>query len=133
MESSTANLCVFETSGRISLASEIIVKANKILACQTAPNKGVIITNSGFRVEGGNVRIEHCEIMNGDEAFGRAYEFRRGLTISSASGGQPVDNVIVQNSAIAWGIDENMSSGAASGVATSNLTYYRNFIFDALL
>jgi hypothetical protein len=56
--------CVFEVSGRIKLASDLIVAApDLIVVGQTAPSPGIMVTNGGFTIQTHDVRIEHLAIL----------------------------------------------------------------------
>jgi len=132
LESPNSNLCVFEISGRIALLKDIRVKANKILACQTAPASGAMITNGGLFIEGSNVRVEHCELRAGDEEVGTNFDQRRSVTVYAQSGGNIVENVLIKNNSMSWSIDQQVSTGQAASSITRNVTFLRNFIYEGL-
>jgi hypothetical protein len=98
-------VCVFETSGRIRLASDIFVdKPDLIVVGQTAPSPGILITNAGFNVISSNVRIEHLAIRSGDESFGMTPKVRRSVSIR----GSGASNVRLSNLSMSWGVDSNV-------------------------
>jgi hypothetical protein len=98
-------VCVFETSGRIKLASDIVVdKPDLIIVGQTAPSPGILITNGGFTVLSNNVRIEHLAIRSGDESSGTAPKYRRSISIR----GTGASNVRLSNLSMSWGVDSNV-------------------------
>lgn len=129
LESASDLLCVFEISGRIQLANDIDVQANKILACQTAPGDGVLITNGGLFIEGSNVLVEHCEIRPGDEASGTSFDQRRALTVYAQSN-TTVENVIVRNNSFSWSVDQLISTGESTTNATLQNILFQDNIFS---
>lgn len=107
-------VCVFEVSGRIALASDLVVsEPDLIVAGQTAPSPGIMITNGGFTIQINRVRLEHLVIRPGDDASGTAPSQRRALTIS----GGPADDIQLKNLSLSWGVDSNVTlSGAVDRV-----------------
>jgi hypothetical protein len=111
-------VCVFEISGRIKLASDLIVSApDLIVAGQTAPAPGVLITNGGFTIQAADVRLDHLTIRPGDESTGTRPAVRRAITLQ----GLLAKNVRLNNLSLSWGVDSNMTSvGAVSDVTVRN-------------
>lgn len=131
LESANANLCVFEVSGRLTLANDINVEAKKILSGQSAPGEGVLITNGGLFVEGSNVLIEHTEIRPGDEASGTSMDQRRSLTVY-APNGETVEDVTIRNNSFSWAVDQNTSTGEGTGSTLRNILFQNNLIYEGL-
>jgi hypothetical protein len=99
-------VCVFETSGRIKLASDLTVtQPDLIVVGQTAPNPGILLSNGGFSIQTNNVRIEHLAIRAGDEATGTKPEVRRDITVQ----GLQAYNVRLRNLSLSWGVDSNVT------------------------
>lgn len=99
-------VCVFEVSGRLKLSSDLVVsEPDLIVAGQTAPSPGVMITNGGFTIQTGRVRIEHLVIRPGDDTFGTTPAQRRAITVSSGV----ADDILLKNLSISWGVDSNVT------------------------
>jgi hypothetical protein len=111
-------VCVFEISGRIRLASDLIVSApDLIVAGQTAPAPGILITNGGFTIQAPDVRLDHLAIRPGDESSGTRPSARRAITIQSLL----AKNIRLNNLSLSWGIDGNMTTtGPVSDVTVRN-------------
>ena len=100
-------MCVFEVSGRIALASDLVVtEPDLIVAGQTAPSPGVMVTNGGFTIQSPRVRIEHVVIRPGDEAYGTLPAQRRAITLAGGS----ADDVVLKNLSMTWGVDSNITT-----------------------
>lgn len=101
---------MFEVSGRLKLASDLIVtEPDLIVAGQTAPSPGVMITNGGFNIQVNRVRIEHLVIRPGDEASGTSPSQRRAITVS----GGLADDIRLKNLSLSWGVDSNVTTSGA--------------------
>lgn len=100
-------VCVFEVSGRISLASNLIVEQpHLIVAGQTAPSPGILLTNAGLAVKSHHVRIEHLSVRSGDDISGPAPESRRSVSVRGSS----AHDVVLRNLSISWAVDENVQT-----------------------
>jgi hypothetical protein len=100
-------VCVFEVSGRIALASDLVVtEPDLIVVGQTAPAPGILITNGGFSIQNRDVRIEHLAIRPGDGATGTDPSVRRAITVQ----GSPADNIRLKNLSLSWGVDSNLTT-----------------------
>ena len=103
---SIPRVCVFEVSGRIRLASDLMVSApDLIVAGQTAPSPGILITNGGFTIQAADVRLDHLAIRPGDESTGTKPAVRRAVTIQSLL----AKNVRLNNLSLSWGVDANLT------------------------
>lgn len=111
-------VCVFEVSGRITLASDLLVtQPDLIVAGQTAPSPGIMITNGGFNIQSHDVRIEHLALRSGDSATGTSPAVRRSVTVQ----GLVAYNVKLKNLSMSWGVDSNMiTSGPVKGVTVQD-------------
>ena len=100
-------VCVFEVSGRITLASDLLVtQPDLVVAGQTAPSPGVMITNGGFNIQSGDVRIEHLALRSGDGTTGTNPAVRRAVTVQ----GLVAKNIRLKNLSMTWGVDSNMTT-----------------------
>jgi len=118
-------VCVFETSGRIKLASDLTVtEPDLIVVGQTAPSPGILITNGGFNIQSHDVRIEHLAIRPGDDAAGTDPGARRGITVQTS----PADNIRLSNLSLSWGVDSNFSTFGP----VDNVTVKDSIIAEAL-
>lgn len=111
-------VCVFETSGRITLASDIVVQyPDLIVVGQTAPSPGILITNGGFTIQTNDVRIEHLAIRSGDGSTGTDPAVRRSITLQ----GPGAKNIRLKNLSMSWGVDSNFTSlGAVENVVVED-------------
>lgn len=118
-------VCVFEVSGRISLASDLLVtQPDLIVAGQTAPSPGVMITNGGFNIQSHDVRIEHLALRSGDESAGTDPSVRRSVTVQ----GLVAYNVKLRNLSMSWAVDSNMTTIGP----VENVTVQDSIIAEAL-
>ncbi len=100
-------VCVFELSGRIKLASDlVVVEPDLIVAGQTAPAPGILVTNGGFSIQTHDVRLEHMAIRSGDGSSGTPPEQRRSITIK----GLATRNIRLENLSMSWGVDSNVTT-----------------------
>jgi hypothetical protein len=103
----TPRVCVFEVSGRIKLVSDLVVsEPDLIVAGQTAPSPGILITNGGFTIQTRDVRIEHLAIRSGDGSTGTKPDQRRSISIK----GLLARNITLKNLSMSWGIDSNVTT-----------------------
>jgi hypothetical protein len=103
----TPRVCVFEVSGRITLSSDLVVsEPDLIVAGQTAPSPGILITNGGFTIQARDVRIEHLAIRSGDSATGTPPNQRRSISIK----GLLAHNIKLENLSMSWGVDSNVTT-----------------------
>ncbi len=107
-------VCVFEVSGRIVLSDDILVdQPDLVVAGQTAPSPGIMVTNGGFKITVGNVRIEHLQLRSGDDAAGTDPAYRRSVKVQ----GSLAKNITLKNLSMSWGVDSNMvTTGSVDGV-----------------
>ena len=107
-------VCVFEVSGRIVLSDDLIVdQPDLVVAGQTAPSPGIMVTNGGFKITVGNVRIEHLQLRSGDDAAGTDPAYRRSVKVQ----GSLAKNITLKNLSMSWGVDSNMvTTGSVDGV-----------------
>lgn len=121
-----ARVCVFERSGRIKLASDLVVQQpDLIVVGQTAPAPGIMITNGGFNIQTHDVRIEHLAIRAGDEATGQSPSTRRDITVQ----GLLAKNVRLKNLSLSWGVDSNVTTVGP----VENVTLQDSIISEALV
>jgi hypothetical protein len=102
---------VFEVSGRIKLATELVItQPDLIIAGQTAPSPGILVTNAGIIVKTRDVRIEHLAVRVGDSATGPDPRTRDSVSIQ----GSGAYRVKLKNLSISWGVDHDFTvlSGA---------------------
>lgn len=118
-------VCVFEVSGRIALATDLLVtQPDLIVAGQTAPSPGIMITNGGFNIQSHDVRIEHLALRPGDESAGTDPAVRRSITVQ----GLVAYNVKLKNLSMSWGVDSNMTTVGP----VDNVTVKDSIIAEAL-
>lgn len=100
-------ICVFEVSGRISLKEQLFIKKpDLIIAGQTAPSPGIVLTGAGILAQADNVRVEHLSVRVGDAAQGPDPEGRDAISVW----GPGTTNVVYKNISASWAIDENFST-----------------------
>ena len=100
-------VCVFEVSGRIALNDTIVVEEpDLVIAGQTAPSPGILITNSGISIRTHHVTIEHVAIRTGDDARGVVPQYRRSVSIK----GRNAHDIRLKNLSMSWGIDSNLKT-----------------------
>jgi hypothetical protein len=118
-------VCVFEVSGRISLATDLLVtQPDLVVAGQTAPSPGIMITNGGFNIQSHDVRIEHLALRPGDGSAGTDPAVRRAVTVQ----GLVAYNVSLKNLSMSWGVDSNMTAVGP----VENVTVQDSIIAEAL-
>jgi hypothetical protein len=84
-----------------------------IVAGQTAPSPGILITGAGVKVKARNVTLEHLAIRVGDAKAGPKPSERDSLSVQTSA----AKNVTLRNLSVSWAIDENFSTfGPVSNV-----------------
>lgn len=127
--------CVFETSGRIPLRSQLQIKNPYItIAGQTAPSPGILLSDQGIRVMTNNVTITHIWQLCGDKPYGAipATSGKDCDGIAVAGSDDPnfaSRDVIIDHNSIGWAIDENLSTGYTT---TKNVTFSNNLVYEGL-
>lgn len=100
-------VCIFEVSGRIALQDTIVVEEPYlVIAGQTAPSPGILITNSGISIRSHHVTIEHLAIRTGDEEIGTVPQYRRNISVK----GRKAHDIVIKNVSMSWGVDSNMTT-----------------------
>jgi hypothetical protein len=118
-------VCVFEVGGRIKLASNIVVdRPNLVIAGQTAPSPGIVLTNAGLVVRSHDVRVEHLSVRSGDASKGPAPESRRSVSVQGSS----AYNVRFKHVSISWAVDENVQMAGP----VKNVVFEKCLISEAL-
>lgn len=106
-ESTMPRVCLFETSGRIHLKTEMRIKYPFLtIAGQTAPAPGIMITGSGVRIAARDVVFQHLAVRPGDGKDSYDPSRRDGITIGGGTG-VSIYNVIVDHVSVSWALDEN--------------------------
>lgn len=107
-EAKVPRVCIFETSGRIHLKTEIRIKYPYLtIAGQTAPSPGIMVTGSGVRIAAKEVVVQHISVRPGDGKDGYDPSRRDGVTVGGGDG-ISIGNVIVDHVSVSWAIDENI-------------------------
>lgn len=102
--------CIFETSGRIPLASELrVTNPYLTVAGQTAPSPGIMLTGASFRIAAHDVLLQHLQIRVGDDPRGPSATQRDGIAVIAPK--EPVYNVVLDHLSVSWAVDENLSTG----------------------
>ena len=102
--------CVFETSGRISIATDLkVTNPYLTIAGQTAPAPGIMITGGSLKIAAHDVLVQHIQVRVGDDPAGSNPTARDGVAVIAPS--TNVYNVVVDHLSISWAIDENFSTG----------------------
>jgi len=83
----------------------VVSAPDLIVAGQTAPSPGILITNGGFTIQASDVRLDHLAIRPGDESTGTKPAVRRAITIQSLL----AKNVRLNNLSLSWGVDANFT------------------------
>lgn len=119
IEATGPRTVVFDVSGRIDLKDRLGIRDGQItLAGQTAPGKGVCISNYNLGALGArDVIIRYLRVRPGDTA-GKTLD---GMGLASC------DHAIVDHCSISWTQDEAFSSRGAK-----NITLQRTLISEAL-
>jgi hypothetical protein len=119
IEADEPRTVVFDVSGRIDLQNRLGIRNPLItIAGQTAPGKGICISNLNLGVLGNHdVIIRYLRVRPGDTA---------GLTLDGM-GLASCDHSIVDHCSISWTQDESFSSRGAK-----NITLQRTLISEAL-
>ena len=157
VEAAGSRTVLFETSGDIPLATDLVITNDYItIAGQTAPSPGITLRGPGYlRIRADHVAIQHIRARSGDGpgdcdardsfAIGDAnYVFLDHVTATWApdenvslwgqDAGDVTTNVTVSNSLIAEGLYDSChtsgphSHGLLIGRNVENVTVYRNIL-----
>jgi hypothetical protein len=98
---------VFEVGGAIDLArSTLAIREPYItIAGQTAPSPGITLLRGGIDVRTHDVKISHLRVLSGADGQARMSGWEADSLSTVAA-----HNVVVENSTLMWGVDENMSA-----------------------
>lgn len=117
-------IVVFDVGGIINISARIVVSNNITIAGQTAPGDGVVIYGNGLSFSGANNTI--CRYLrvrmgkNGDAE-------KDAITIANGS------TMIFDHVSVSWGKDENFSiSWDNKGVKPENITIQNSIIAQGL-
>jgi len=117
-------IVVFDVGGIINISARIVVSNNITIAGQTAPGDGVVIYGNGLSFSGANNTI--CRYLrvrmgkNGDAG-------KDAITIANGS------TMIFDHVSVSWGKDENFSiSWDNKGVKPENITIQNSIIAQGL-
>ena len=101
------------------------------IACQTAPEPGVVIKGAGIRITGGahNIIMRHCRIRNIDPGFPES-EASRAIGVIGTS--RPVHDMIFDHVSLSWATDENFTVyvGKQAEFASRNFTLSNSIIAE---
>jgi len=100
-------IVVFEVGGAIDLArSTIDIREPYVtVAGQTAPSPGITLLRGGIDVRTHDVKISHLRVLSGADGQPRMSGWEADSFSTVAA-----HNVVVENSTLMWGVDENMSA-----------------------
>jgi hypothetical protein len=100
-------IVVFEVGGAIDLArSTLDIREPYVtIAGQTAPSPGITLLRGGLDVRTHDVKISHLRVLSGADGQARmsGWEADSFSTVAAR-------NVVIENSTLMWGVDENMSA-----------------------
>jgi hypothetical protein len=119
-------VCVFETSGLITLTSPLdITNPYLTIAGQTAPSPGVTINaRCGIRVEANDVVIQHIRIRRGD--YSTCGDLDAIWVRNNAF------NVVFDHVSASWGADGTLDFNAASGADPQDIGVFDSIISETL-
>lgn len=100
-------IVVFETGGAIDLErSTLVIREPFVtIAGQTAPSPGITLLRGGIDVRTHDVKISHLRVLSGADGQARmsGWEADSFSTVAAR-------DVVIENSTLMWGVDENMSA-----------------------
>jgi hypothetical protein len=110
VDASGPRVCVFETSGTITLPDDLTIRNRYItIAGQTAPSPGITLRGSGMLIKTSDVLVQHIRVRPGDAAGGEPPINRDALKIE-APATAPISNVVVDHCTFTWSLDEIASA-----------------------
>ena len=122
-------VCIFEVSGRIKLSDDLLVdQPYLIVAGQTAPSPGIMVTNGGFKITTHHVRVEHLALRSGDDASGTDPQYRRSVKVQ----GSLATDITLKNLSMSWGIDSNMVTTGSIGPVTVKDSIIAEALYDSI-
>lgn len=100
-------IVVFEVGGAIDLErSTLEIREPYVtIAGQTAPSPGITLLRGGIDVKTHDVKISHLRVLSGADGQARMSGWEADTFSTVAA-----HNVVVENSTLMWGVDENMSA-----------------------
>lgn len=108
-----ARTIIFETSGTISLMTELLVPNYTTISGQTAPQGGITITGNRTVLES-DILVQHLRFRLGQNGF-------RGLPTEGDCLSVRGNDVIIDHNTFSWGIDENVEIYGSRVTFTNNI------------
>lgn len=128
VDGKTPRVCVFETSGIITLTRDLQVRSPYLtIAGQTAPPPGILVRGASLRIMNHDVLVKHLQFRVGDSRSGPSPDQRDGISIGSSS--TTVHGVVLDHISLSWAVDENLSTGFPG---TRDVTVSNSIIAEAL-
>lgn len=120
-------VCIFEVSGVIQLAADMIIRNPYLtIAGQTAPSPGIMIRGAALIVATSNVLIQHITIRVGDDSVGSTASDRDAFKVDSPYTAS--SNIVVDHCTFSWGLDETVSIWSN----WDNVTFSNNIVSEGL-
>jgi hypothetical protein len=112
-------IIVFEVAGYIKLLSDLpITSGNVVVAGETAPSPGIVITGGTVQIRTSNVQLRHIAVYAGASTNPAIAENRDAINIYGSAGkNNRISDVVLSHVTAAWGVDENIGlNGLVDGV-----------------
>lgn len=135
LEASGPRVCVFETSGRIQLNSEVKVKNPYLwVAGQTAPSPGVMVTGHALVLDQvTDVLLQHLEWRAGDTNMTNLTIDDKVVTGDSISIWY-AKRVVLDHMSVSWAVDGNLDFWCGDSTSTfcSDVTVQNTIVSEGL-
>jgi hypothetical protein len=126
LDASGPRIIVFEVSGNIALASNLVVRNPYVtIAGQSAPSPGITLKGAGIEVKTHDVLMQHLRIRVGDGPDGPAPLDRDGCAVYGPGG----YNVVIDHVSVSWAVDKGTSAWT-DGV--KNVTITNSIVSEGL-
>jgi hypothetical protein len=130
LEASGPRVVIFETSGTLTLASDInVTQPCLTIAGQTAPSPGVTIRNGGLTFYAHDILIQHLRVRPGDGGVVMPQTAGHDTLLAYSDFGYHAQNIVYDHVSLSW------AGGKNANIVTdnpANLTYWRCIISEAL-
>lgn len=127
VEAAGSRVCVFETSGRIDLATRLTISnPNITIAGETAPAPGITLYGNAFQISASDVLVRHIRSRAN-------YSDPDQLEGPMILNGGNISNVVIDRCSLGWAPDENFTLWSSANQSLTDISVTNNIIHESLI